>query len=58
MLLFWPLVIPFATAILCMLAWRSRPAQRALSLAYRTYYVLGTTEMDDMRVAEPIEERR
>ena len=25
MLLFWPLVIPFATAVLCMLAWRSRP---------------------------------
>ncbi|MFO1141384.1 MAG: proton-conducting transporter membrane subunit [Amaricoccus sp.] len=33
MLLFWPLVIPFGTAVLCMLAWRSRPAQRAISLA-------------------------
>ena len=29
----------------------------ALALAYRSYYVLGTTEMDDMRVAEPVEER-
>ncbi|HVL19857.1 MAG TPA: proton-conducting transporter membrane subunit [Amaricoccus sp.] len=33
MLLFWPLVIPFGTAVLCILAWRSRPAQRAISLA-------------------------
>lgn len=33
MLLFWPLVIPFSTAVLAILAWRSRTAQRALSLA-------------------------
>ena len=33
MLLFWPLVIPFATAVLTMLAWRSLEAQRAISLA-------------------------
>lgn len=25
----------------------------ALTLAYRSYYVLGTTRMDEMRVAEP-----
>jgi multicomponent Na+:H+ antiporter subunit C len=25
----------------------------ALALAYRSYYVLGTTEMDEMRTAEP-----
>jgi multicomponent Na+:H+ antiporter subunit C len=29
----------------------------ALALAYRSYYVLGTTAMDDMREAEPVEER-
>jgi multicomponent Na+:H+ antiporter subunit C len=29
----------------------------ALALAYRSYYVLRSTEMDDMRVAEPVEER-
>ena len=29
----------------------------ALALAYRSYYVLRTTEMDEMRVAEPVEER-
>jgi multicomponent Na+:H+ antiporter subunit C len=29
----------------------------ALTLAYRSYYALGTTEMDDMRVAEPAEHR-
>jgi len=28
----------------------------ALSLAYRSYYMLRTTEMDEMRVAEPIAE--
>ena len=28
----------------------------ALSLAYRSYYVLETTRMDDMRLAEPVEE--
>ncbi len=28
----------------------------ALTLAYRSYYVLKTTEMDEMRVAEPVEE--
>jgi multicomponent Na+:H+ antiporter subunit D len=33
MLLFWPVVIPFFTAVLAMLAWRSIPAQRAISLA-------------------------
>ena len=33
MLLFWPLVIPFFTAVLCILAWRSLPLQRAISLA-------------------------
>jgi multicomponent Na+:H+ antiporter subunit D len=33
MLLFWPLVIPFATAVLCILAWRAPRLQRALSLA-------------------------
>ncbi len=33
MLLFWPLVIPFATAVLCVLAWRSAPMQRGISLA-------------------------
>ncbi len=33
MLLFWPVVIPFFTAVLTMLAWRSVPAQRAISLA-------------------------
>lgn len=27
----------------------------ALTLAYRSYYALGTTRMDDMRVAEPLE---
>ncbi len=32
MLLFWPLVIPFGTAVLTILAWRSRTAQRVLSL--------------------------
>jgi multicomponent Na+:H+ antiporter subunit D len=32
MLLFWPVVIPFATAVLAMLAWRSIEAQRAISL--------------------------
>jgi multicomponent Na+:H+ antiporter subunit C len=30
----------------------------ALTLAYRTYYVLRTTEMDEMRVAEPPTEDR
>jgi multicomponent Na+:H+ antiporter subunit C len=29
----------------------------ALALAYRSYYVLRSTEMDEMRVAEPVEER-
>jgi multicomponent Na+:H+ antiporter subunit C len=29
----------------------------ALTLAYRSYYVLGTGRMDDMRVAEPVEEQ-
>lgn len=29
----------------------------ALALAYRSYYVLRTTEMDEMRLAEPPEER-
>jgi len=33
MLLFWPLVIPFGTAVLCILAWRSPALQRVLSLA-------------------------
>ena len=33
MLLFWPLVIPFGTAVLCILAWRSPPLQRLISLA-------------------------
>ncbi len=33
MLLFWPLVIPFATAVLCILAWRSTQLQRIISLA-------------------------
>ena len=33
MLLFWPLVIPFATAVLTLLAWRSLPLQRMISLA-------------------------
>jgi multicomponent Na+:H+ antiporter subunit C len=28
----------------------------ALTLAYRSYYVLRTTEMDEMRVAEPVED--
>jgi multicomponent Na+:H+ antiporter subunit C len=28
----------------------------ALTLAYRSFYVLGTTEMDRMRVAEPAED--
>jgi multicomponent Na+:H+ antiporter subunit C len=28
----------------------------ALALAYRSYYALGTTEMDDMRLAEPVED--
>jgi multicomponent Na+:H+ antiporter subunit D len=32
MLLFWPVVIPFLTAVLATLAWRSLPAQRAISL--------------------------
>ncbi|MBA3325138.1 MAG: Na+/H+ antiporter subunit D, partial [Rhodobacteraceae bacterium] len=32
MLLFWPLVIPFATAVLALLAWRSVALQRAVSL--------------------------
>jgi len=32
MLLFWPVVIPFLTAVACLLVRRSRPAQRALSL--------------------------
>lgn len=32
MLLFWPLVIPFATAVLAMLAWRSTEMQRGISL--------------------------
>lgn len=27
----------------------------ALALAYRSYYALGTAEMDEMRVAEPVE---
>jgi multicomponent Na+:H+ antiporter subunit C len=29
----------------------------ALTLAYRSYYVLQTTEMDEMREAEPVEGR-
>jgi multicomponent Na+:H+ antiporter subunit C len=29
----------------------------ALALAYRSYYVFRTVEMDEMRVAEPVEER-
>ena len=33
MLLFWPLVIPFATAVLCLLAWQSTEMQRGFSLA-------------------------
>ncbi len=33
MLLFWPLVIPFGTAVLCILAWRSTAMQRGISLA-------------------------
>ncbi len=33
MLLFWPLVIPFATAVATILAWRSRRLQQTLSLA-------------------------
>ncbi len=33
MLLFWPLVIPFGTAVLCILAWRSSAMQRGISLA-------------------------
>lgn len=33
MLLFWPLVLPFGTAVLCTLAWRSTEMQRGLSLA-------------------------
>ncbi|MGB0497113.1 MAG: Na+/H+ antiporter subunit C [Rubricella sp.] len=28
----------------------------ALALAYRAYYAMGTARMDDMRLAEPIEE--
>ncbi len=32
MLLFWPLVIPFFTAVLCLLAWRSTEMQRGISL--------------------------
>jgi multicomponent Na+:H+ antiporter subunit D len=32
-LLFWPLVIPFGTAVLCILAWRSPSLQRLISLA-------------------------
>jgi multicomponent Na+:H+ antiporter subunit D len=32
MLLFWPLVIPFITAVLCLLAWRSTEMQRGISL--------------------------
>jgi multicomponent Na+:H+ antiporter subunit D len=32
-LLFWPLVIPFGTAVLCILAWRSMALQRTISLA-------------------------
>ena len=30
----------------------------ALTLAYRSYYALGTTRMDDMRLAEPAEPGR
>jgi multicomponent Na+:H+ antiporter subunit C len=30
----------------------------ALALAYRSYYVLGTAEMDEMRVSEPAPEGR
>jgi multicomponent Na+:H+ antiporter subunit C len=30
----------------------------ALALAYRSYYVFRTTRMDEMRVAEPVEEPR
>lgn len=30
----------------------------ALALAYRSYYVLGSTEVDEMRVAEPVAEAR
>ena len=33
MLLFWPLVIPFGTAVACILAWRSVRLQRAISVA-------------------------
>ena len=32
MLLFWPLVIPFSTAVLCLLAWRSIRVQRVISI--------------------------
>ena len=32
MLLFWPLIIPFFTAVLCLLAWRSTEMQRGISL--------------------------
>lgn len=30
----------------------------ALTLAYRSFYALGTTRMDEMRVAEPVETGR
>ncbi len=33
MLLYWTLVIPFGTAVLALLAWRSLPLQRVISLA-------------------------
>ena len=32
MLLFWPVAIPFMTAVLTMLAWRSLRLQRAISV--------------------------
>lgn len=32
MLLFWPLIIPFFTAVLCLLSWRSTEMQRGISL--------------------------
>ena len=40
MLLFWPLVIPFSTAVLTILAWRSRRAQRATLARGRAWLLL------------------
>ncbi len=33
MILFWPVVIPFLTAVLCLLAWKSTEMQKGISLA-------------------------